>query len=104
MKTKETNSPIGKFMEEVNSLADNLLDDNKGYVLFFYDNIGDNAQQNSFTSRGTLNAIAECLFSCMKSNPMLANVMIAASNAIVEKRIVDARIDAEKNNPKKKVS
>ena len=88
----ETKTQLEKFVEGVDSLSNELIDESKGYILFAYEENGDN-MQSAFTSKGRLNNIAECLYACMKQNPMLANVVIAASNGIVQSRM--AQMQAE---------
>jgi hypothetical protein len=39
--------------------------------------------------------MAECLYACMKQNEMLANIVIAASNAIVQGRMMEAQIQQQ---------
>lgn len=95
METKKTESKTEQFVKAVDSLSTNLLAGEKqGYVLFTY-NEEENGQENSFMSRGKINRIAECLFSCMKQNPMLANVVVAASNALVQSRVLESQMKGE---------
>ena len=100
MENKTKESVIGNFAKEVDTLSETMLDENKGYLLFAYEELGKDEMENSFSSRGKLGQMAECIYSCMKQNPMLANVVIAASNAIVQSRMMEAQISAEANAPK----
>lgn len=95
MKTKKTEPQIENFTKGVDSLGTELLNNNGGYVLFAYNELGEKEQENAFASNGKLNNIAECMYACMKANPMLANVVIAASNAIMQNRMLEAQMNAE---------
>lgn len=92
----ETKTQLEKFVEGVDSLSNELIDESKGYILFAYEENGDN-MQSAFTSKGKLNNIVECLYACMKQNPMLANVVIAASNGIVQSRVAEMQMPVEQN-------
>jgi hypothetical protein len=100
METKKTESTIGSFTKEVDSLSETMLDEQKGYVLFAYGEVGKDELENSFASRGKLGHMAECIYSCMKQNPMLANIVVAASNALVQSRMLEAQISAGDEAPK----
>lgn len=95
METKKTDSQIEEFTKGVDALGAELLDDNKGYALFAYNELDKGAIESTFAVRGKLNAVAETLFSCMKQNLALANVILAASNAYGHHRMLEAQISAE---------
>ncbi len=96
MKTKKT--PMEKFINGVESQKAKHLDDNKGYIIFAYNDM-ENEQESTFAVSGKISSIAECLYSCMKKDAMLANIVIAASNAIVQSRMMKAGLaQAEENN------
>ena len=100
----ETKTQLEKFVEGVDSLSNELIDESKGYILFAYEENGDN-MQSAFASKGKLNNIAECLYACMKQNQMLANVVIAASNGIVQSRMAEMQMPVtpeEAIKPKRK--
>ena len=103
----ETKTQLEKFVEGVDSLSNELIDESKGYILFAYEENGDN-MQSAFTSKGKLNNIAECLYACMKQNQMLANVVIAASNGIVQSRMAEMQMQnpapETKKSKRKKIS
>ena len=98
---EKTKSEIKEFKEAVEKLAADLGAD-KGYVLFAYNEMEKNIE-SSFSSKGKLSSIAECLYLCMKENQMLANVVMAACNAIAQNRMVEAQILAEAKEQGKKV-
>lgn len=111
METKKTESQLDKFIKDVEALQKSQLKEGDGFVLFAYSELNNETQENTFAINGRLNLIAECLYACMKNNPMLANIMIAAGNAIVQGRMIEAGIQAEasaqkegKKRNKKKLS
>lgn len=95
MGTKKNVSQIEMFTQNVESLGTELLNEDKGYLMFVYNEMENGNTESVFASRGKLNCIAECLFACMKQNPVLANVVIAASNAVVQSRMMEAKITEE---------
>lgn len=98
METKK----IEEFMNKVNSLKAEMLGENNGFVIVGYEEIDDKTQHNSFAVGGKLSCLAECFLSFMKSEPTMANVILAAASAIVQNRMVEAQILAEAKEPKKK--
>ena len=67
--------------------------------------VENNSQANSFSFTGKLNLVAECLYSCMKKNEILANVVMAAANALAQSRMAEAQmLVGEKDSKEKKVS
>lgn len=103
METKTTQK-IDEFVKNVNSMKSEMLGDDSGYVLLAYSEIDEMTQHNSFAVGGKLNNIAECFVSFMKSEPTMANVIIAAANAIVQNRVLEAQIlsEARSEDGKKK--
>lgn len=101
METIKTNSQTEDFVKKVESLKKEMLGENDGFVLLTYSEIDNANQQNSFAVSGKLNRIAECFVSFMKSEPTMANVILAAGSAIVQNRIVEAQILAEAKKTKK---
>ena len=83
-----------KIFDNATTMLNENVDDSCGYLLFGFENNGDNTMCG-FTSKGTINGMVECLHSCMKRDPMLANIVIAASNAIAQQRMAEMQIQAE---------
>lgn len=102
METKQTK--IEEFVKRVNELKAEMLGEENGFVLLTYEEIDGNSQQNSFAVGGKLNRIAECFVSFMKSEPMMANVVMAASSAIAQTRLMEAQMLAEAKGETKKKS
>lgn len=107
METKELE--LEKFVEGVENLSKEHLNDNRGYMMVAYGET-EGSIVSAFSSKGRLSNLAECLYSCMKRDPMLANLIIAASNAIVQSRMAEAGLNMEptpvekKKRNKKKIS
>lgn len=101
METKKAESQIDAFAKAVDSLSGDLLGENNGYILFAYGALGKGLQENTFSVRGKLNAIAESLYSFMKQNPALANVIIAATNAYAQHQVLETAMAAEPKSDKK---
>ena len=96
METKKTESQLENFVKDVDALgAEILKDDDKGFILFAYNELDKGAIESTFAVRGKLNAIAETLFTCMKQNLALANVILAASNAYGHHRMLESQMHAE---------
>jgi hypothetical protein len=90
---EKTESLIEKFAKGVDALRDGMLDDKQGYILFAYNDVDKNGQENIFSSCGRFGNFAEMLFACMKSNPALANIMMAAVNAYAQNRMMESQIN-----------
>lgn len=105
METKQTEK-IEEFVKKVNELKAEMLGDTEGFVLLAYSEIDDKSQHNSFAVGGKLPCIAECFVSFMKSEPVMANVVMAASSAIAQTRLMEAKMleEAKGNNKKKKAN
>jgi hypothetical protein len=95
METKTPTPKIEDFVKEVEALKAKMLEDNKGYMLLAYEELDGGSQANSFSFNGKISYVAECLYSCMKTNELLANVIIAAANALVQNRMLEAQMMAE---------
>lgn len=102
METKKTESQIEKFTKDVESLSKESLTENEGYLIFAYGEREEGKQENGYTITGKLSNIAECLYSCMMKNPTLANVVMAAANAVAQQRFMETQIAAETSKPKTK--
>lgn len=102
METKQTK--IEEFVKKVNELKAEMLGEENGFVLLTYEEIDGNTQHNSFAVGGKLNRIAECFVSFMKSEPMMANVVMAASSAIAQTRLMEAKMLEEAKGTTKKKS
>lgn len=92
METKKTESQIGEFIKEVESLSKEKLNETKGYLIFTYGELEEGKQENGYTITGKLSNIAECMYSCMMKNPTLANVVMAAANAVAQQRFIEAKM------------
>lgn len=95
MENKKEESKIEKFSKAIDQLSTEVFDEQQGYLLFAYGELEEGKSENTFASRGKLSSIAECLYACMKQNEVLANVVIAASNAIVQGRMMEAQIQQQ---------
>ena len=95
METKKEESKIEQFSKAIDQLSAEVFDDKQGYLLFAYGELEEGKSENTFASRGKLSNMAECLYACMKQNEMLANIVIAATNAIVQGRMMEAQIMQE---------
>lgn len=90
MRTKKTS--IEKFTEKTNALASKLLNDKQGYVLICYNELDDDTIQTSLSSKGNIASTAECLHLCMNKNPLFANIVMAAANAMVQARMMQEQL------------
>lgn len=102
METKELQ--ITKFVDKVNALKEEMINEDNGFLFLAYEMQGE-AQSNAFTAGGRMNCLAECLYTCMTKDQGLANIIIAASNAFVQSRMMEAQIakeTEEASQPKKK--
>lgn len=101
MKPTKEKSRIEKFVTEVEALKEKMFAENTtGYIFFAYEENDDKTQENIFSSNGRLTSIAECLYSCMQHNPTVANVIIAAANAVVQGRAIEAANMMDNKKPK----
>jgi hypothetical protein len=95
MENKKEESKIEKFSKAIDQLSTEVFDEQQGYLLFAYGELEEGKSENTFASRGKLSSMAECLYACMKQNEILANIVIAASNAIVQGRMMEAQIQQQ---------
>ena len=85
MRTKKTSTE--KFADKVSAISEKLLNENQGYLLLCYNESDKDTIQSFYMSKGKIANIVECLYTCMKKDPMLANMMLAASSAIAQNRL-----------------
>ena len=102
METKTPTPKIEDFVKEVEALKNKTLKGNEGYMILAYEELENGSQVNSFSFSGKISCVAECLYSCMKKNEMLANVIVAAANALLQNRMLEAQILAEAKSETKK--
>lgn len=110
METKK-DLKLEKFVEGVDNLGKELMIESRGYMMVAYGET-ENNMVSAFSSKGKLGNLAECIYACMKQDPMFANLIIAASNAIVQSRMAEAGMsmaqsateEPKKKRNKKKVS
>lgn len=105
METKK--SDFMKFVDEINSLQDELLDESSGCLVLGYEKLDDESTNNYFSASGRMTLIAECLVACMNKDQGLANVIIAATNAYAQNKMMRTQVRTEPpinnidaNNPK----
>lgn len=92
---------IEEFVKRVDSMKKEMLGDDCGFVILAYQEIDEKQQHNTFAAGGKLSNMAECFVSFMKTEPVMANVVMAASSAIAQQRFVEAQMVAEAKQPKK---
>lgn len=92
---------IEEFVKKVDSMKREMLGDDCGFVILAYQEIDEKQQHNTFAAVGKLSNMAECFVSFMKTEPVMANVVMAASSAIAQQRLVEAQMVAEAKQPKK---
>ena len=92
---------LNTFVEDVEKIGAEYANDERGYLMFAYEQKADGTQTNTFSSKSTMANLAECLFTCMSNSPMLANVVMAAGNAYAQKMMAEAQATAAKEQPKK---
>ena len=86
---------IEEFVKKVDSLKKEMLGEDCGFVLLAYQEIDEKQQHNTSAGSGKLSNIAECFVSFMKSDPVMANVVMAASSAIAQQRMMESQVLAE---------
>lgn len=92
---------IEEFVKKVDSMKKEMLGDDCGFVILAYQEIDEKQQHNTFAAGGKLSNMAECFVSFMKTEPVMANVVMAASSAIAQQRLAEAQMVAEAKQPKK---
>lgn len=90
MRTKKTS--IEKFVDKTNEWSSKLLSEKQGYILLSYNELDEDTIQTSFSSKGSLGSLAECIHLCMNKNPMFAYVVMAAANAMEQTRIMQEQL------------
>ena len=93
MRTKKTS--IEKFTDKTNEWSTKLLNEKQGYLLLCYNELNDDQIQTSLSSKGNIASMVECLHLCMNKNPMFANIVVAAANAMVQARIMQEKLQEE---------
>lgn len=91
-KKKVTKTSVNKFAEKTTKWANKLLTDKQGYILLCYDELDEDRLMASITSKGSIGASAECLHLCMNKNPLFANMVMIASNAFVQARMMQEEV------------
>lgn len=105
METKKQETEfIKEILDTIKEKTDKSKAEIKGCLLLAYDTDKDGVKQHAFFAAGTPANLAESLYSSMMRDPMLANVIIAASNAVVQSRMAEAHIKAETEQKKNKKS
>lgn len=100
METKKDKSKyISEFQNKLKEFTNNVKPEKKGFICIAYDKEAGEDTQNAFFGAGYPTDLAECLFGCMQQNETLANVVIAASNAYVQKRALAAQMQMRAEAP-----
>lgn len=79
---------ISELQDKLKEFSNNDKPARKGFICIAYDKEASEDTQNAFLGAGFPADLAECLLGCMQQNETLANVVIAASNALVQKRML----------------
>ena len=101
METNKKESKIIAFADAVENLGKETLGENAGFMMFCYEAKENGSQENNFMVKGKLGDIAESIYTFMKNNPALANVILAASNAYAHHQMMQSALANEVNEPKK---
>lgn len=107
METKKTETEfIRKITDMVKEETGKRTVEKSGLLLVAYDTDKDGIKQHAYVGFGTPANFAECLYSSMMRDPMLANVIMAASNAVAQNRMMEAQMKmaASETETKKKKS
>lgn len=83
---------ISELQDKLKEFSNNDKPARKGFICIAYDKEASEDTQNAFLGAGFPADLAECLLGCMQQNETLANVVIAASNALVQKRMLAAQM------------
>jgi hypothetical protein len=92
---RKTKTRVEKFTEKVELWGDKLLKENQGYIVLAFDELEDGTTECGFLSRGKMTGMAESLYTCMKQNPMLEYVVMAAGNALAQTRMMQEQIQED---------
>lgn len=88
-----------EFMDSIGELREGLLTEDDGYLILAYEKKEGESNNNSFSASGKMHLLAECLFTCMNTDQVLANVVMAAANAFVQNRMMKNQMRAEAADP-----
>lgn len=100
METKKDKSKyISELQDKLKELTSNGKPENRGFICIAYDKEASADTQNAFLGAGFPAELAECLYGCMQQNETLANVVIAASNAFVQKRMMASQAQMQAETP-----
>lgn len=103
METKKDKSKyISELQDKLKEFSNNDKPARKGFICIAYDKEASEDTQNAFLGAGYPADLAECLFGCMQQNDTLANVVIAASNALVQKRTLAAQMQMQQTESQAK--
>ena len=97
----EIKKTIKDFVADIMASKEEVLNDNNGFLLLAYEKQGAN-QENCFCAGGKMNNLAECLYSCMQKDYSFASVILAATNAYAQNKMMEAKMAEEAAQPKKK--
>lgn len=86
---------VEKFTEKVEQWGGKLLNEKQGYIVLAFDEFEDGTTECGFLSKGKMTGMAECLYTCMRQNPMLEYVVMAAGNALAQTRMMQEQIKEE---------
>lgn len=89
---RKTKTNLEKFSKKVEEWGVKLLDEKKGYILLAFNELEDGSTECGYLTKGKITSMVECLYSCMNTNPMLANIIMAASNALVQTRMAQEKL------------
>lgn len=86
---------ISELQDKLKEFSNNDKPARKGFICIAYDKEASEDTQNAFLGAGFPADLAECLLGCMQQNETLANVVIAASNALVQKRMLAVQMQMQ---------
>lgn len=92
---RKIKTTVEKFTEKVEQWGGKLLGETQGYIVLAFDEFEDGTTESGFISKGKVTGMAECLYTCMKQNPMLEYIVMAAGNALAQERMMQEQIQEE---------
>jgi hypothetical protein len=96
METKKKQSEfLSEITDKFKEYTGRLTAEGKGFILLAYDKNEDGTRQNAFMGEGHPTDVAECIYGCITQNETLASVIIAASNALMQNRVLAAQMKSE---------
>lgn len=95
---------ISELQDKLKEFSNNDKPARKGFICIAYDKEAGEDTQNAFLGAGFPSDLAECLLGCMQQNETLANVVIAASNALVQKRMLAVQMQMKQEEAQRKKS